>query len=130
MTALFGPIPPVLGLALAMHLSLGDFARKGMFKDMMTIGGSWAVAILLAGAMPLFLGVTFLFLTRSARGLTVWVRCPTTGATTVVQYIPDEDGYVTDALSCGAFPNGQPISCGLPCLTRGAHIGATAESVT
>ena len=67
----------------------------------MTIGGSWAVAILLAGAMPLFLGVTFLFLTRSARGLTVWVRCPITEATTGVQCIPDEDGYVTDAISCG-----------------------------
>ena len=99
-----------------------------MAQGMMTIGGFWAVVILLAGAMPLFLGVTFVFLTRSARGLTVWVRCPITGATTVVQYIPDEDGYVTDAISCGAFPNGQPITCGLPCLTRGAHIGVTTKS--
>jgi hypothetical protein len=101
-----------------------------MVQDMMTIGGSWAVAILLAGAMPLFLGAMFLFLTRSGRGLTVWVRCPITGATTVVQYIPDEDGYVTEAISCGAFPNGQSITCGLPCLTRSAHTGVTAESVT
>jgi hypothetical protein len=113
-----------------MHLSLGDFARKGMVQDMMTIGGFWAVPILLGGAMLLFLGLTFLFVTRSARGLSVWMRCPITGDTNLVQYIPDEDGYVTDAISCGACPNGQPISCGLPCLTRGAHIGVTAESVT
>jgi hypothetical protein len=100
-----------------------------MVRDMVTIGGSWGVTLLVGGAMLLFLGLTFLFITRSARGLSVLVRCPMTGSKTVVQYIPDESGYVTDVVSCGAFPDGQPITCGLPCLTGGVHTGVTTGAV-
>jgi hypothetical protein len=96
-----------------------------MVQDMTTIGGSWGVTLLVAGAMLLFLGLTFLFITRAARGLSVLVRCPMTGHTTVVQYITDESGYVTDAVSCGASPNGGPTTCGVPCLTGGVHTCVT-----
>jgi hypothetical protein len=86
---------------------------------MLTLGGSWGVTLVVGGGMLLLLGLIFLFITRSARILHVWVRCPRTGHTTVVQHIVDERSYVTDVVSCAAFPDGQPITCGLPCLTRG-----------
>jgi hypothetical protein len=35
----------------------------------------------------------------------------------------------TDAVSCGACPNGQPITCGLPCLTGGLHTCVSTGSV-
>jgi hypothetical protein len=96
---------------------------------MVSIGGSWGVTLLVGGAMLLFLGLTFLFITRSPRGLGVLVRCPMTGYATVVQRIPDESSSVTDVVSCSAFPNGQPITCGLPCLTGGVRTCVTAGSV-
>jgi hypothetical protein len=98
-------------------------------QDVTTIGESWGGTLLVTGAILLLLGLTFLLITRSTRGLSVLVRCPMTGSTTVVQYIPDESGYVTDTVSCGAFPNGQPTTCGLPCLTGSVHTHVTAGSV-
>jgi hypothetical protein len=100
-----------------------------MVQDMMTIAGSWGLTLLVGGALLLFLGLTLLFITRSARGLSVLVRCPVTGSTAVVQQIPDESGYVTDVVSCGGFPNGQRITCGVPCLTGGVRTSVTAGSV-
>jgi hypothetical protein len=96
---------------------------------MVTIGGLWGVTLLVGGAMLLFLGLTFLFITRSTGGLSVLGRCPMTGYTTVVQHIPEESSYVTDVVSCRAFPNGQPITCGLPCLTGSVRTCVTAGSV-
>jgi hypothetical protein len=106
-----------------------SLAGKGMVRDMTTIGGSWVVTLLVAGAMLVFLGLTFLFITRSARGLSVLARCPITGHTAVVQHICDESGYVTDMVSCGAYPDGQPITCGVPCLTGGVPARVIGESV-
>jgi hypothetical protein len=96
---------------------------------MVTIGGLWGVALLVGGALLLFLGLTFVFITRSAGGLSVLGRCPRTGYTTVVQHSPDERSYVTDVVSCRAFPSGQPITCGLPCLTGSARTYVTTGSV-
>lgn len=87
----------------------------------MTIGGSWGVALVLGAGLLLFLGLAFWFITRSVCALSALVRCPMTGNMTVVQHIPEESSYLTDVVSCGAFPNGQPITCGLPCLTGGVR---------
>jgi hypothetical protein len=84
---------------------------------MVTIGGSWDTALLIGGVL-LFLWLMFLAITRSVGAVTVSVRCPRTGDTTVLQHITDERSYLTDVVSCAAFPHGRPITCGLPCLTE------------
>jgi hypothetical protein len=95
---------------------------------MMTLDGSWGVTLLVGGGLLLFLGLAFWFITRSVGAFNVPVRCPMTGNTTVVQHIADENGYLTDVVSCGAFPHGQPITCGLPCLTGGVRTCVSLRS--
>lgn len=95
---------------------------------MATIGEPWGVTLLVGGVMLLFLGLTFLFITRSAHSLSVLVRCPITGYTTVVRHMPDERSYVADVVSCSVFPDGQPVTCGLPCLTGSVRTCVTAGS--
>jgi hypothetical protein len=75
---------------------------------MTSTGGWWEVPLLVAGAMLLCLGLTFVFITRATRGLSAWVSCPVTGHTAVVPSIADESGYVIDVVSCGACPDGHP----------------------
>lgn len=86
---------------------------------MMTIDGSWGITLLVGAGMLLTLGLTFLFLTRSLGTPSASVRCPMTGHMTVVQHIADEGSYLTDVVTCSAFPHAQPLACGLPCLTGG-----------
>jgi hypothetical protein len=43
---------------------------------MVTIGGLWGVTLLVGGAMQLFLGLTFLFITRSAVASASWDAAP------------------------------------------------------
>jgi hypothetical protein len=88
---------------------------------MMTIDGSWGITLLLGSAMLLTLGLTFMFLTRSLGTSSVSVRCPMTGHMIAVQHIADESSYLTDVVTCSAFPHVQPITCGLPCLTGGVR---------
>jgi hypothetical protein len=47
-----------------------------MVQDMMTIAGSWGLTLLVGGALLLFLGLTFLFITRSARASASWSAAP------------------------------------------------------
>ena len=88
---------------------------------MTTIGGSWGAILVIDGSLLLFLGLIFLLITRPPSIRHVWLRCPRTGFPTSVQHIADERGFLTDVVSCAAFPKGQAITCGLPCLTRGVR---------
>ncbi len=65
--------------------------------------------------------MTFLSLTRSLAAPSASVRCPMTGHMAVVQHFADEGSYFTDVVTCRAFSQGQPITCGLPCLTGGVR---------
>jgi hypothetical protein len=86
---------------------------------MTTIDGFWGITLLVGAGMLLFLGLTFLFITRAGDILSVLVRCPMTGYPTVVQHIADESSFLTDVVSCAAFPRGQPITCDFSCLRGG-----------
>jgi hypothetical protein len=88
---------------------------------MIALGGSWGITLLVGAGILLILGLTFLFLTRSLRTPSVSVRCPMTGHMIVVQHITGDSGYLTDVVTCSAFPHAQPITCGLPCLTGGVR---------
>ena len=88
---------------------------------MMTIGESWGITLLMGSAMLLILGLTFVYLTRSFGTPSVPVRCPMTGHMAFVQHIADEGSYLTDVVTCGAFPRAQSVTCGLPCLTGGVR---------
>jgi hypothetical protein len=95
---------------------------------MMTIGGWWGITLLVGSAMLLILGLTFMFLTRSLGTSSVSVRCAMTGRMIAVQHIADESSYVTDVVTCSAFPYAQPITCGLPCLTGGVRTRISERS--
>jgi hypothetical protein len=97
------------------------FATKEEPRAMMTTDGSWEITLLVGSAMLLTLGLTFMFLTRSIGTPSVSVRCPITGHMIAVQHIADEGSYLTDVVTCSAFDHGQPITCGLPCLTGGVR---------
>jgi hypothetical protein len=86
---------------------------------MWTVGGSWGITLLLGAAMILIVGLTFALMTRSLGTSSVSVRCPMTGHMIAVQHIAAEGGYLTDMVTCSAFPYRQSITCGLPCLTGG-----------
>jgi hypothetical protein len=88
---------------------------------MATIGGSWEITLLVGAGMLLVLGLTFLSLTRSLAAPSASVRCPMTGQMAVVQHIADGGSYFTDMVTCRAFSQGRPITCGLPCLTGGVR---------
>ena len=84
---------------------------------MLTSGGSWGITLLVALGMLLVLGLTLVLMVRSLRTRNLAVRCPLTRLMVVVQYVADETGHLTDVVTCSAFPDAQPITCGLPCLT-------------
>jgi hypothetical protein len=47
---------------------------------------------------------------------------------TIVQHIAEDDSYVTDVVTCSAFPGGATITCGTPCLTEGVATRITRRS--
>ena len=100
---------------------------------MVQIGESWGVTLVIGGGLLLLFGLTFLFITRTISTGSAFVRCPITGHATVVQHIAEEGSFLTDVVSCAAFPGGRPITCGMPCLTGGVatRVSTPAEdSVT
>jgi hypothetical protein len=94
---------------------------------MQTVGGPWVLTVLVGTALML-LGLSFWLIARSSNAFTVLVRCPMTGNTTTVQHVADEGSFVTDLVTCGAFSRGQPITCGLPCLTGGVRTRVPSRS--
>ena len=77
----------------------------------------WGVPLLVGTGILLALGTTYH--PRSSGAPSRLVRCPMTKQTTVVQHIAENDGYLTDVVTCNAFPGGAAITCGMPCLTGG-----------
>jgi hypothetical protein len=95
---------------------------------MMTVEGTWGITILLGAGILLFLSLSFWLITRSVVRSGTWVRCPVTGHVTVVQHITADDGYLTDLVSCSAFPHRQPVTCALPCLTGDIRTRVSSSS--
>ena len=90
----------------------------------------WVVTLLVGTGILLTLGMTtvYLYVTRFSCGPSTVVRCPMTKQMTVVQHIAQDDSYLTDVVTCSAFPRGQAITCGLPCLTGGVSTRISSRS--
>jgi hypothetical protein len=95
---------------------------------MTTAAESWLISLGASLGIVTLLGLALLAPSRARRVRRVVVHCPENGLPVVVQDLSGMGGLITRVVTCRAFANARPITCGLPCLAGRVHARAAEHS--
>jgi hypothetical protein len=85
---------------------------------MMTATESWLILLGAGLGLAAVMGLALAGLSRAPRVRCTVMSCPESGLPVVVQDLTGDGGHVTRVVTCRAFPDARPITCGLTCLAR------------
>jgi hypothetical protein len=91
---------------------------------MTTVAESWLILLGASLGIVTLLGLALLELPSTRRVRSAVIYCPENGLPVVVQDLSGMGGPITGVVTCRAFRNARPITCGLPCLTGGTRAPA------
>jgi hypothetical protein len=95
---------------------------------MTTTAESWLILLGASMGIVTLLALALLGLSHTRRVRSAVVYCPENGLPVVVQDLSGMGSSITTVVTCRAFRNARPITCGLPCMTGGIHAPAAEHS--